>query len=187
MTCDAKFGVRLNSTTSRWLQGYYEREKLAQKPGSPGDSFAIRVERMGWSFIRGGVLRLRLDTFLWAVVAVSGWATAQSVPAAANGGGERQTQPAPANGQAGAYSLQVKSQLVILDAVVTDKKGAVPKTWWPRRLFWRSGATAVQAARKPDSVLDDHSSRPWLTPWLEQPTRGFRLAWPSHPTHARCA
>jgi hypothetical protein len=33
----------------------------------------------------------------------------------------------------------------------------------------------VQAARKPNFVLDDHSSRPWLTPWLKQPTRRFRL------------
>ncbi len=26
-------------------------------------------------------------------------------------------------------------------------------------------------AGKPDSVLDSHSSRPWITPWLKQPTR----------------
>src|SRR5580704_8352348 len=51
----------------------------------------------------------------------AGWAQTtqmsgqQSVPA---------QQPAPASGQAGAYSLQVKSQLVVLDVVVTNKKGA---------------------------------------------------------------
>ena len=32
----------------------------------------------------------------------------------------------------------------------------------------------MQAARKPNSVLDDHSSRPCLTTWLQQPTRRFR-------------
>lgn len=26
-------------------------------------------------------------------------------------------------------------------------------------------------AGKPDSVVDSHSSRPWITPWLKQPTR----------------
>jgi len=34
----------------------------------------------------------------------------------------------------------------------------------------------MQAARKPDSVLDDHSSRRRVTAALEQPTRKFRLA-----------
>jgi len=38
-----------------------------------------------------------------------------------------------------------------------------------------SGATAMQAARKPDSVLDDHSSRRRVTAALQQPTRKFRL------------
>jgi hypothetical protein len=33
----------------------------------------------------------------------------------------------------------------------------------------------LQAARKPDSVLDDHSSRRRVTAALEQPTRRFRL------------
>ena len=33
----------------------------------------------------------------------------------------------------------------------------------------------MQAARKPDSVLDDHSSRRRIAAALEQPTRGFRL------------
>jgi hypothetical protein len=32
----------------------------------------------------------------------------------------------------------------------------------------------VQTARKPNFVLDDHSSRPCLATWLKQPTRGFR-------------
>ena len=34
---------------------------------------------------------------------------------------------------------------------------------------------AQQAARKPDSVLDDHSSRRRVTAALQQPTRKF---WP---------
>ncbi len=33
----------------------------------------------------------------------------------------------------------------------------------------------VRAARKPNFVLDDHSSRRWLAPTLKQPTRRFRL------------
>ena len=33
----------------------------------------------------------------------------------------------------------------------------------------------LQTARKPNSVLDDHSSRRRITAALEQPTRGFRL------------
>jgi hypothetical protein len=33
----------------------------------------------------------------------------------------------------------------------------------------------MQAARKPDSVLDDHSSRRRVTTPLQQPTRKFRL------------
>ena len=45
---------------------------------------------------------------------------------------------------------------------------------WPRSSSRSSGATALQAARKPDSVLDDHSSRRRVTAALEQPTRGFR-------------
>ncbi len=32
----------------------------------------------------------------------------------------------------------------------------------------------VQTARKPNFVLDDHSSRPNFTIWLQQPTRRFR-------------
>ena len=44
-----------------------------------------------------------------------------------------------------------------------------------RRSLRSSGATALQAARKPDSVLDDHSSRRRVTTPLQQPTRGFRL------------
>ena len=48
----------------------------------------------------------------------------------------------------------------------------------------------MQTARKPNFVLDDQSSRPCLTAWLEQPTRRFRLpllglfAW-SHRADAR--
>ncbi len=34
----------------------------------------------------------------------------------------------------------------------------------------------LQAARKPDSVLDDHSSRRRVTAALQQPTRRFRLS-----------
>jgi hypothetical protein len=36
----------------------------------------------------------------------------------------------------------------------------------------------MQAARKPDSVLDDHSSRRRITTPLQQPTRKFRLVCP---------
>ena len=36
----------------------------------------------------------------------------------------------------------------------------------------------MQAARKPDSVLDDHSSRRRITTPLQQPTRKFRLVSP---------
>jgi hypothetical protein len=36
-------------------------------------------------------------------------------------------------------------------------------------------SVSVQAARKPNFVLDDHSSRPCLATWLKQPTRRFRL------------
>jgi VWFA-related protein len=74
---------------------------------------------MEW--MRGG--SLRVGAVLWGVVAACGWCGAQSAPA----GGERQAaSPSAAVGreQNGAYSLQVKSQLVILDVVVTDKKGA---------------------------------------------------------------
>jgi hypothetical protein len=39
----------------------------------------------------------------------------------------------------------------------------------------------MQAARKPDSVLDDHSSRRRVTAALEQPTRKFRLVDRSQP------
>ena len=47
---------------------------------------------------------------------------------------------------------------------------------WPRRSLRRSGATALQTARKPDFVLDDQSSRRRIAAALQQPTRGFRLA-----------
>ena len=46
---------------------------------------------------------------------------------------------------------------------------------WPRRSLRSSGATALQTARKPDFVLDDHSSRRRIAAALQQPTRGFRL------------
>jgi len=39
----------------------------------------------------------------------------------------------------------------------------------------------LQAARKPDSVLDDHSSRRRVTAPLQQPTRKFRLVDRSQP------
>ena len=42
----------------------------------------------------------------------------------------------------------------------------------------------MQAARKPDSVLDDHSSRRRVTAPLQQPTRKFRLTRPNNPTQA---
>jgi VWFA-related protein len=68
-------------------------------------------------------LRIRLHIVLWSVVALSRWGAAQTVPALSNAGGQ---PPAPAPQSArqdGPYSLQVQSQLVILDVVVTDKKG----------------------------------------------------------------
>jgi|GEM_PF-3047150 len=40
--------------------------------------------------------------------------------------------------------------------------------------FRRAGPRPLQAARKPDSVLDDHSSRRRVTAPLQQPTRKFR-------------
>jgi hypothetical protein len=45
---------------------------------------------------------------------------------------------------------------------------------WPRRSLRSSGATALQTARKPDFVLDNHSSRRRIAAALQQPTRGFR-------------
>src|SRR5580693_6363677 len=47
----------------------------------------------------------------------------------------------------------------------------------------------VQAARKPNSVLGDHSSRRRITAPLQQPTRKFRLAFASLRLNAtgRCA
>ena len=72
-------------------------------------------------------MRLRLDIVLWSAVALSLWGTAQTVPALSNGGGQPPApapRPAPVNRQTGPYSFQLKSQLVILDVVVTDKKGA---------------------------------------------------------------
>jgi hypothetical protein len=46
---------------------------------------------------------------------------------------------------------------------------------------------SVQAARKPNSVLGDHSSRPAVADGLQQPTRRFRCG--THPLGAsgRCA
>jgi len=38
-----------------------------------------------------------------------------------------------------------------------------------------AGARGLQTARKPNSVLDDHSSRRCITAPLQQPTRRFRL------------
>jgi hypothetical protein len=46
------------------------------------------------------------------------------------------------------------------------------------------GPWFVQAARKPDSVLDDHSSRRRVTAPLQQPTRKFRLASPKTPLNS---
>jgi hypothetical protein len=44
-----------------------------------------------------------------------------------------------------------------------------------------SGPRPMQAARKPDSVLDDHSSRRRVATPLQQPTRKFRLIGRSQP------
>ena len=45
----------------------------------------------------------------------------------------------------------------------------------------------MQAARKPNFVLDDHSSRPCLAAWLKQPTRGFRsVAYAAHDALQPC-
>ena len=49
----------------------------------------------------------------------------------------------------------------------------------------RAGPRPLQAARKPDSVLDDHSSRRRVAAPLQQPTRKFRLIRSSHPALAK--
>ena len=46
----------------------------------------------------------------------------------------------------------------------------------PDRFCDSRGHWVLQTARKPNSVLDDHSSRRRITAALEQPTRRFRLA-----------
>ena len=46
----------------------------------------------------------------------------------------------------------------------------------PGIVFAISEAIFLQTARKPNSVLDDHSSRRRITTTLQQPTRRFRLA-----------
>ncbi len=47
------------------------------------------------------------------------------------------------------------------------------------------GKGNVQAAHKPNSVLDGHSSRPGIAAWLQQPTRRFRLWLPlTRTTHS---
>ena len=51
--------------------------------------------------------------------------------------------------------------------------------------FRRAGPRPMQAARKPDSVLDDHSSRRRVTAPLQQPTRKFRLIRSSNPALAK--
>ena len=58
------------------------------------------------------------------------------------------------------------------------KKVVAPQT------FRRAGPWPLQAARKPDSVLDDHSSRRRVAAPLQQPTRKFRLIRSSHPALA---
>ncbi len=49
------------------------------------------------------------------------------------------------------------------------------KKRWPRNRFCGAGASSSQTARKPNSVLDDHSSRRHITEPLQQPTRRFWL------------
>src|SRR5208283_2653411 len=66
--------------------------------------------------------------------------------------------------------LQTKASLELV------KKLVAPQT------LRRAGPRPLQAARKPDSVLDDHSSRRRVTAPLQQPTRGFRLAERERPT-----
>ena len=52
----------------------------------------------------------------------------------------------------------------------------------PEACFSLPGPRALQAACKPDSVLDDHSSRRRVTAALEQPTRKFRQDGRTHPS-----
>jgi len=71
-------------------------------------------------------LRLKFCIVLWSACALSRCGQAQAVPAASDVGSQGRAelqQPIPTNRQAGPYSLQLNSQLVVLDVVVTDKKG----------------------------------------------------------------
>ena len=58
------------------------------------------------------------------------------------------------------------------------------KKWVAPQTFRRAGPWPLQTARKPDSVLDDHSSRRRVTTPLQQPTRKFRPIRSSHPALA---
>ena len=55
------------------------------------------------------------------------------------------------------------------------------------RTFRRAGPWPLQTARKPDSVLDDHSSRRRVTAPLQQPTRKFRQSGRSQTKLSACA
>jgi len=60
--------------------------------------------------------------------------------------------------------------------IITDgAEGLVGKVKWPRQSVWIAGAIGSQTARKPNFVLDDHSSRRCITASLQQPTRRFWL------------
>jgi len=75
----------------------------------------VRVE----SDIKVYRLRFKANIVLWSVVGLSGWSGAQTVPGLSDSG-----RQAPTDRRSEPYSLQVKSQLVFLDVVVTDKNGA---------------------------------------------------------------
>jgi VWFA-related protein len=68
-------------------------------------------------------LRLKFSIILWSAFALARCGHTQAVPAVSDVQTEAQ-QPIATNRQAGPYSLQLNSQLVVLDVVVTDKKGA---------------------------------------------------------------
>ena len=75
--------------------------------------------------------------------------------------------------------IQNRNPFVINESLVYTKGVPVtparPKVGGPETRRGVSGPRPMQAARKPDSVLDDHSSRRRVTAPLQQPTRKFRL------------
>lgn len=72
----------------------------------------LRVKVAGWMLRRSIVL-----------LSVMGWSMVGGMAQQVSTGQAQTAAQAAETGQAGAYSLQVKSQLVVLDVVVTNKKG----------------------------------------------------------------